>query len=735
MSDTLTLPFVRFTRQFHTDPATLTAWLATLAAGIEGLKTAPWVAAAAGTAATLPLSDPTGQFESQSYDAFKASGDAAASRQAAYLGMAAYRFKIPADALAGTAANIESVAVKAYADKFLWKGLLLAAYVSASDTPSADWAVLRSGDVATALTDGVGVLPEPDPATATATNKSAVLTMTPAAALAPQAYLWLVVQLADWEANAYEYWIEGAGMLEGSSVAVTFDRDVTADAPDTTWAYPVEKEDVCEPSTVFPLDPLANDLVSLASHELAVVFPFNTERARAITSHMHASALVYVILWDDGTITAAGDDTYGQVSGMPSGLTGVVSVCTRGRHCIALKDDGTVVAWGDNTYGQTTVPSGLTNVVAVAAGYWHSLALRSDGQVLAWGSDTEGQATVSGTLRDVVAISACETTSMALLADGTVSAWGRNVEGQTSIPGGLSGVVAIASGGSDSYALKDDGTVVRWGSSTTLPAGLAGVTVISAARDSYVFILSDGTVVAKGDSGIRNPISGLANAVFADAGSYGLFVGSKLSTAAAKVQWVESTIQANKNLAAFQIGLINDYDAQRGLIVRRVVDSAARIVNARTDDGQFKIANDGTWFELSAAACGFKFRNSATNATPNRLHLSLPALSAGAYGETRLRVMVLKETATTDTSPAATIANWQKLWRGETPAGYSLLASAIIRHTGFENSRVMTISSPGADSIIWVVILPLYAPLAGESLAWDIEQTSFNASHIFLLRV
>jgi len=232
MSVTLTLPYVRFTRQYHTAPAANTMWLATLASAIGGLKAAPWQLAAIDTKAGMPVSDPTKSFSSQGYDAFKASGDAANSMQAAYVGMACYRFKVPADALAGTPANVVSVALEAYADKFLWKGLRISAYLSGSDAPSADWDFLRAGDVATPVdAGGAGVLPEPNPATKLASNKGGTCTLAPAAALNPQAYLFVVVQLEAWSDNKYEYWIEGSGMIDAASVSVTFDRSVTPDAP------------------------------------------------------------------------------------------------------------------------------------------------------------------------------------------------------------------------------------------------------------------------------------------------------------------------------------------------------------------------------------------------------------------------------------------------------------------------------------------------------------------------
>ena len=48
---------------------------------------------------------------------------------------------------------------------------------------------------------------------------------------------------------------------------------------------------------------------------------------------------------------------------------------------------GDVVAWGQDDYGQVSgIPSGL-KAIQIAAGFQHSLALTADGDVVAWGQD------------------------------------------------------------------------------------------------------------------------------------------------------------------------------------------------------------------------------------------------------------------------------------------------------------------------------------------------------------
>lgn len=87
-------------------------------------------------------------------------------------------------------------------------------------------------------------------------------------------------------------------------------------------------------------------------------------------------------------------------------------------HTVVLLDDGTVCAFGDNTYGQTEV-SEWKNVVAVAAGAYHTLGLTADGRVLACGDNTYEQ-TDTALFGGVQAIAAGDYDSFLILSTGEV---------------------------------------------------------------------------------------------------------------------------------------------------------------------------------------------------------------------------------------------------------------------------------------------------------------------------
>src|SRR5690606_2066830 len=112
------------------------------------------------------------------------------------------------------------------------------------------------------------------------------------------------------------------------------------------------------------------------------------------------------------------------------------------RHTVALKTDGTVTAVGDNKYGQCNV-SDWCNIVAVVAGNVHmarntgnahTIGLKSDGTVTAVGWNRHDQCDVSD-WRGIVAVAAGWCRTIGVKSDGTVVAVGENDYGQCDVSG------------------------------------------------------------------------------------------------------------------------------------------------------------------------------------------------------------------------------------------------------------------------------------------------------------
>jgi len=226
---TNTLPFVRFTRQVATSPMAILAVPAAALQAEAALKVAPWSEVAT-QQSTFPARNALQTGFADTWDAFKHCGDYSAGNQVAYAGMAAYRFRVPADGLT-TPDHVVSLSIPLYVDRWLVDGVRISAYVSASPTPSTDWDVLRTGTGGTAYEDDL--LPMTytgDPPVRVVVEKNDTIVVTLPASTDALAYIWVIVSLEDY-ATTRGFWIEGAALILGGSATCTFDATVTDDTP------------------------------------------------------------------------------------------------------------------------------------------------------------------------------------------------------------------------------------------------------------------------------------------------------------------------------------------------------------------------------------------------------------------------------------------------------------------------------------------------------------------------
>ena len=240
MSSTIhNLPYKRYVAQVSSGaPRSKSTWLALMAENLEALKACPWREAADVEVALTPHDFTLASYFSDRFDAYKMTGNLNSSdmTEIGYAGMAAYRFKVPADATTRSVA-LAAVALPISRDRFLKGGVRVAAVLSASATPSADWSVVRG--------DGEGALVEAERLKQTAANllagspgaETVEIDLSGLSSGNPATYLWVYVTLEDYS-DAWEmydarekrlYAIEGSAMLVGGSATATFASSVDPD--------------------------------------------------------------------------------------------------------------------------------------------------------------------------------------------------------------------------------------------------------------------------------------------------------------------------------------------------------------------------------------------------------------------------------------------------------------------------------------------------------------------------
>lgn len=168
-------------------------------------------------------------------------------------------------------------------------------------------------------------------------------------------------------------------------------------------------------------------------------------------------------LHPDGTLSAWGDNTYGQLE-IPKAAANVIQIAVGIDHALALTQDGKVIAWGGNTTKQCNIPKKMPPIKKIAAGSFHSLALSIKGKVIPWGKGTlnKSPTRLRGNDFTVSDISAAAFHSFALIDDGTLIGWGKNDADQLAQPE-VNNAISIACSDRASYSLSKNGEVSGWG--------------------------------------------------------------------------------------------------------------------------------------------------------------------------------------------------------------------------------------------------------------------------------
>ena len=341
---TLNLPYKRFVAQVSTGaPRSKSTWQALMAENLEALKACPWREAVDGPVALADHDFTRASHFSDACDAFKMTGnyDSSAMTEVAYAGMAAYRFKVPASALAeGAAVPVSSIALPLARDRFLKGGLRVACELTSRAAPSTDWNTVRGGESPAA--SAVLAQSAANLLAGTAGAETVSADLSSAASGNPSAYLWIYVSLEDytdrWEMySAREqrlYAIEGSGMLVGDAAEVTFAGAVT---PDDGPA--VLLEGGSSPTWLQPLPTVNVGAVAPVVTESDAGSP--TPMAATMTISGTSGPVSFV-----ATLSLYGDD--------PGNVSGSI-VCTGPRHATSTSSqDGETVTEEGTMLGVTT---------------------------------------------------------------------------------------------------------------------------------------------------------------------------------------------------------------------------------------------------------------------------------------------------------------------------------------------------------------------------------------------
>lgn len=229
-----------------------------------------------------------------------------------------------------------------------------------------------------------------------------------------------------------------------------------------------------------------------------------------------------VVLMEDGTVRAFGDNAHGQLN--VEDWRDVTCVAAGAYHTLGLTSDGRVLACGDNTHLQTDV-SFYAGVRAIAAGDYASFLLLEGGQVMATGyldydflnELTGAQAiwagsygllvrTADGMLASHPGLALDEKCELAAVSRGY--AVGADAQGNTRSTTALApqwtGVKRLSAGENALLGLRENGEVLSHLFDRHSKVSFAfdqPVLAIAAGPNHYAFLLADGTLECRGADG------------------------------------------------------------------------------------------------------------------------------------------------------------------------------------------------------------------------------------------
>ena len=221
---------------------------------------------------------------------------------------------------------------------------------------------------------------------------------------------------------------------------------------------------------------------------------------RYIPNIIGVGASHIVGLKNDGTVVAAGDNSFGQCN--VSNWKNVIAISARSNQTVALLSDGTVVETGTR-YGNADVSMARNwkDMISISSGDNHIIALRKNGKPFGCGANQKGQCDVLP-WNNIIDIAAGYYHTLGLRKDGTVVAVGDNKHGECNVAE-WTNIKAIAVGPTHSVGVRSDGTVIATGKNDYGECNVENwsqIIAVKACQRYTMGLRSDGTVILTGEN-------------------------------------------------------------------------------------------------------------------------------------------------------------------------------------------------------------------------------------------